>query len=450
MAAGIILTGCSQNEVVNSDNEFENVKTRALPGQILINEIKVSDSGTDTKDWIELYNTTEYDIPLENLRLYDSGGPEKAYIIGDVTIPVKGRVTFTEGEHFSFGLGKSGETVTLADEMGNVLDIAAPTVALNDNINPAWARTEDGGAEWAATSTPTKGTSNIITSVEEPGVSEYAGALVISEVKVSGDGNDNTDWIEILNKGTENIPLYGFRLTDASGGSYTILDQITIGVGQRLSFEEETHFTFGLGKTGEIVTLLDNGGDLIDRIELDGTFEDNTYPAYARVENTQNDWAQTSTPTRNQPNVITPYENPNPTTDFDHLHINEVKASKSGTDDDDFIELYNSGTSPIDISGLKIYDGGGIGKAWTIPAGTIIGYKGFVTFTEDTHFSFGLSAKGDETVTLAKADGSLIDTVALPALTDDVFPAYARIPDGTGNFTKVSTPTKDASNSVAM
>ncbi len=447
MAAFIILTGCAQDETVNSESEVEIGATRAEIGQVVINEIKVSDFGTDVKDWIELYNTTDQPVFLEGLILMDQGGG--IFPLPNITIDGKKFVVFEEDAtgSFTFGLGKSDEIVYLYDILGTEFDRAEPTVTLNDNVNPAWARIPDGGLVWSDTAFPTKGAANRLEQAEEPGVSDFKDELVINEVKVSGFGNDVKDWIELRNTTGGDIEILNFRLTDA-GGSFIILDNISVPANGYYVFEEDApgSFTFGLGKTGEVVSFYDNDGDLIDTIELEGTFEDNIYPAYARRQDGGQGWAQTAEPTRGAINEIVEYVDPNPTTDYSNLFINEVKASQAGIDDDDFIELYNAGTEPIEIGGLKIYDGGGFAKAWTIPTGTTIAAGGFKAFTENIHFSFGLKADGSETVTLATSADEEIDYVALPALPDNSTPAYARIPDGTENWETVSTPTKESSN----
>lgn len=127
--------------------------------------------------------------------------------------------------------------------------------------------------------------------------------------------------------------------------------------------------------------------------------------------------------------------------------INEI-YSRGTVGNEDWIEIYNPSTSPIDISGYKIYDNGGQSGSKPkkeIAAGTILPAGGFfVIVVDDTLDSgFGLSSGGEQ-VWLEKADGTLIDNVTFPALGVDT--SYGRNPNGSNNWVKISPPTKGTSN----
>lgn len=116
----------------------------------------------------------------------------------------------------------------------------------------------------------------------------------------------------------------------------------------------------------------------------------------------------------------------------------------------DWIELYNSSSSEIDISGYKIYDSGG--QSGTKPkkefqSGTTIPSNGFlVIVTDDTSASgFGLSSSGEK-VWLENPVGLIADSVTFPALA--VVQSYGRIPDG-GAWQIMDTITRGFSNSSA-
>ncbi len=111
--------------------------------------------------------------------------------------------------------------------------------------------------------------------------------------------------------------------------------------------------------------------------------------------------------------------------------MNEV-YSRGTTSDPDWIELYNTTSNPVDISGYKIYDSGGQSGGKTkkaIPSGTTIAAHGFyVVVTDDgAADAFGLSSSG-ETVWLENALGSVIDTVTFAAMATNQ--SYGRTPDG--------------------
>lgn len=102
-----------------------------------------------------------------------------------------------------------------------------------------------------------------------------------------------------------------------------------------------------------------------------------------------------------------------------YISLNEIFSR--GTDaDPDWIELYNSSAEQQDVSGYKLYDSGGKEGAkpkFTLPAGTVIPALGLMVVVVDdtTEAGFGLSS-GGEVVWLENAAGTVIDTVAFPAL----------------------------------
>ncbi len=133
------------------------------------------------------------------------------------------------------------------------------------------------------------------------------------------------------------------------------------------------------------------------------------------------------------------------------VKMNEV-YTRGVAGDLDWIEVYNPASTSVDISGYKIYDIGaqsGIKGKKLFPAGTIVPAKGFAviivdtaTFVGDTT-GFGLSNSG-ENVWFENAAGALIDTCVIPALGLDT--SYARVPDGSLVWAKITPRSKGKSN----
>ena len=134
-----------------------------------------------------------------------------------------------------------------------------------------------------------------------------------------------------------------------------------------------------------------------------------------------------------------------------YILMNEIFSR--GTDEDpDWIEVYNTSAASIDISGYKIYDGGGQSGSKPkkeFPSGTIIPANGFVVIvTDDADPSgFGLSSGGEE-VWLENATGVVIDDVVFPAMAEVTY-SYGRQPDGSANFFIFTEITKGTSNNDA-
>mgnify|MGYP005666368053 CR=1 FL=1 len=139
------------------------------------------------------------------------------------------------------------------------------------------------------------------------------------------------------------------------------------------------------------------------------------------------------------------------------LVINEFMASNDATaadqdgDYDDWIELYNNGSSTIDLEGYFLSDDADDLMQWTFPAGTEIAANDYLIIWADEdddqsglHASFKLSASG-ESIFLLDASGTVLDEVSYPEQTTDI--SYGRFPNGTGDF-QTMNPTFNAENSV--
>ncbi len=129
--------------------------------------------------------------------------------------------------------------------------------------------------------------------------------------------------------------------------------------------------------------------------------------------------------------------------------INELMASSDSLSNlpdeygeyDDWVELYNSSSSDFALGGYHISDDSTEPLKWEIPAGTTVPGNGYLIIWTDKdenngqvplHTNFKLSS-GGETVLLSNSTGAYVDSIAFgPQVTNRTF---ARIPNGTGNFT---------------
>ena len=123
--------------------------------------------------------------------------------------------------------------------------------------------------------------------------------------------------------------------------------------------------------------------------------------------------------------------------------INEVE---SNDDETDWVEIYNVGTTTVDLSGWYVYDDDPVGHAADITPvvdGTVLNPGEFYVFDQNKDFTFGLG-KADQ-VTIFNKDGVSIAEYAWEAHANGV---YARIPDGTGDLIEFPTSTKGKANIV--
>lgn len=140
------------------------------------------------------------------------------------------------------------------------------------------------------------------------------------------------------------------------------------------------------------------------------------------------------------------------------LRINEVLASNTrianGATYPDVIELYNSGSSALDLVGKSLSDDPTAPRKYVFPAGVSIPAGGYLTLYADTdtsapglHTGFALDAEGDQVrlYDTAAAGGSLLDSVVFGYQVPD----YALARTGDGGTWALALPTPGAANGAA-
>lgn len=109
-----------------------------------------------------------------------------------------------------------------------------------------------------------------------------------------------------------------------------------------------------------------------------------------------------------------------------------------------WVELYNTSSNSVDISGWYIDDSGGSEK-FTIPTGTTIAPQELKVFESN---SFNLNKSSSDTVQLLNG-GVVIDSYLY-----DTGPganaSYGRVSDGIGNWVIFNAPTKGSTNNTAV
>ncbi|MDD5071228.1 MAG: lamin tail domain-containing protein [Patescibacteria group bacterium] len=240
-------------------------------GDVVINEF-VSDPADGEVEWIELYNATGEDIDLVGWTIEEGSGA-KTSLSG--ALAGSGKEKFFIVEKPKGNLNNNGDIIILRDKDKNLIDQVtygnwddgdlannAPATSDPDSL----ARKFDGYNtfnnlnDFAVTTTPTKGTGNIITAVadEEEEISavekalyDFSDDIIISEIFPDPIGRDNeTEFIELYNKGEIEVNLLGWGLGDDSKTRFKFKENILIKGGQYLAiFRPETKIA------------LNNGGD---------------------------------------------------------------------------------------------------------------------------------------------------------------------------------------------
>ncbi|MCX7872350.1 MAG: lamin tail domain-containing protein, partial [Verrucomicrobiae bacterium] len=186
---------------------------------IVINEF-LANSEPPYVDYIELYNRGNVAVDISGCTLSDDPITNKFIIPQGTTIPAGATIVFWQ-TNFGFGLDAGGETIYLKDPSGTrILDCIrfGPQMP-----NISSGRYPDGDPEIYLLNSMSPGTNNIKYDI-------YVNDIVINEIMYAPiTGNNDDEYIELYNKGTNSISLDGWKFVD--GISYTFPRNAVIPAG---------------------------------------------------------------------------------------------------------------------------------------------------------------------------------------------------------------------------
>jgi hypothetical protein len=266
------------------------------------------------------------------------------------------------------------------------------------------------------------------------GIGKVAQNLRISEVMYN-PRNSNEEFIELKNIGAETINLnlisfkngidFTFPSINLAPGEYTVVVQ------DRNAFEDR--YGSNINIAGQYSGRLDNAGERITLVDatgrtiLDFNYEDSWYSltdgegfSLTIIDPTHFDlsiwdieeaWRASAyldgSPGQDDSGIL-----PNP----DAIVINEILAH-AHAEASDWIELYNTTGTAIDIGGWFLSDSKDALFKYEIAAGTVIGPYGYLVFYEDLNFgnindsgsyvSFALSENGEQ-LYLSSAENGIL------------------------------------------
>ncbi len=348
-------------------------------------------------DWIELHNTTNADISLDGFTLCDElRDYDDANLYG--VLPANGYVIVyccekdctTKDQHICIDLGVSryGDTLYLFDNHGfQMEEVAVPEIPYKD---VTYAKRADG--TFGFCETPTPGSANTETITSEPpyrpdeppeteapddGEDEFVDptlnatrpsdvriseALAKNAYSITDREGERSDWVELCNTTGSAIPLSGWYLSDNPKNltKWAIPDNVTIGANGYLviflsgktDITGELHASFSLG-TGETLFLYNAQSGELDWVTIP---ELNDNVSVGLDEN--NEQVYYRYPTPNEPNGHGE-KNAEAIGFFpsDGVYISEVCAiHKRGSDEKDWIELYNGAAEPVALDGWYLSD----------------------------------------------------------------------------------------------
>lgn len=277
--------------------------TTVTDGAIIINEVMadaksgLTDEDGEFSDWIELYNTTNQTISLENYALSNKENkPLKWHFPEGATIAPGGYyVVFCSGKdkveestgvpHTNFRISAEHDTVVLSDSRGRLVD----RVTI-DNLaeDCSYGRDSDGNFKVYQLATPGLPNTEAGAAQMDYNMRQMnKTGVYISEVMASDDSvqvyDDVSpcDWVELYNSSNVAVDLSNYGLSDNVGRArkWQFPEGTTIGPGEylvvlcdgqsQLTTTTRLHASFKILRAGgETVCLSDPTGKILDKLVM--------------------------------------------------------------------------------------------------------------------------------------------------------------------------------------
>ena len=310
-------------------------------------------------------------------------------------------------------------------------------------------RTSSGG--WQSMANPTVSRSWVVNTAWP--------AVRINEVLARNDSalNHNgtfPDYVELHNEGLASVDLSGMRLTDepANPDKFIFPPGTAIAPGAYLPLYANNddgsggiHLGFGLNDTGDDLYLFNrvsDGGALLDSVQFGMQLPNVSIGRTNGASNTGS-WMLCQ-PTASAANLAVP------TGSIYALRINEILASPQSPFGDDFIEILNPNSAPVDIGGLSLTDTPiGAPNRHEIPSLSFVAANSYFVFTADgsandfNDVNFQLSSDLGE-VALFGPGNQVIDLIMYGPQRPGI--SYGRCPDGSSTFNFLVLPTPGSPN----
>ncbi len=435
-------------------------------------------------DWFELKNTTDQPMNLSGIGASDRSDRIK-FLFPDMVLEPGGFViVFCDNTHkddpkgvlhAKFKLSSLGDSLFLFDTSGIALEyVVTPTL----NADESFARMEDGSFQKTFEYSPGyentfEGHSLYLANYYiEPDVLMLNEIMAAPRSGLRDEDDELSDWIELRSRSDKDIPLGNLALSDDEGKPVKWVfpkDAVIPAGGYYLVFcsgknkmESKTgipHSNFSISAERETIILSTLSGELIDRVVIDNLGKD---LSYGRDPETLK-WKVYTLATPGEPNNqagANKADNYLRAINKTNVFISEVISSANnviaiaGQPASDAVELYNAGTTVVDMSGWGLSDNINWPRKWTFPQGVSIwpGEYKVVLLDGSTnpgsdgsklHASFSLSRKGGEILTLSDATGRVLDRLYVPEIPSDV--SYGRTL-GVGGFFYYDIPTFGKAN----
>ncbi|MCX6905383.1 MAG: lamin tail domain-containing protein, partial [Verrucomicrobia bacterium] len=169
---------------------------------VVINEF-LANPGATSLDYIELYNHSAASVDVSGCVLTDNALVNKFIIPSNTILPAGGFVYYPETQ-LGFGLNAAGQSLFFKNpDNSRILDA---TTYDAQSLGVSFGRWPDGAADWYPLVAPTPGAPNTNILVRD---------IVINELMYKPiSGNDDDQYVELYNKGTNTVNLGGWMFAD--------------------------------------------------------------------------------------------------------------------------------------------------------------------------------------------------------------------------------------------
>jgi len=344
-----------QTNRTSSDVVFGMRLNISVPTQpsLQINEVLPGAAGTG---FVEIYNPGASPINLRDHYVTDDpANLRKFRLTAGVVAPAGGLASIGFAES-GLALASPVKVYLVAPDGATVINAISTVMPMDGR---SIGRKPTGSSSWFLFTEPTRGTPNASQS-------NIVAEIHLNEVHFSAA--NRVDWVEFYNSGDEAVPLDGLFLSSKADFSDKVPLSGSLSAGGYAS--QSAAFPVS---AGEVTLFLVNSTDTVlsARVFARPAMGDclQAFPQGS------NEWYASAQSTRGTAN--SPARNTS-------VVINEIMYDPpSNEPTGEFIELYNRGTTAVDVSGWQLVEG----VDFTIPAGTTIPRDGYLAVVADANWA---------------------------------------------------------------
>lgn len=382
-------------------------------------------------DWIELHNPSNRELQMTGYIITDKPDSfDLACVLSDIVIPAGGYAVVPVGEtengvfSLPFGLSRKGESIYLLSPSGKLLQkLVVPSL----DTDVSFARREDGTYGYCAYPTPGQGNGSEIVDayIASEGFEPSDLPIAITEIAASSTGHfEGYDWIELHNTSDQAVEYAGLFVTDdATSPKKAIIRDVAIPPYGYLAVPcvPGENAGIGISSDGDEIWLLDGYGRLVNHVTIPALYGGQTW---ALAEDGSFGYCGIPTPgERNRGEIgresLVKQETGTVLRISEVLFENTYSITDCDGDHPDFVELYNAGTEPVDLSGYFLSDDFSVPCKYPMAQTVLQTGQYYVVFLSgkesrngEEHAPFALG-EGDDGIMLYCAATRAVQTIAL-------------------------------------